>query len=106
ERVRARSGGDVPARVADPAGLVALVPAGQPRHRLGRDHGRFDADVHPGGDLLPDRAGPDDLRSGLRRGHGMTPEPDAAAAESPLVEYNDSGRSLLDLTEEVHGDGG
>ena len=55
-----------------PAGLADDVHRGQPRHRLGRDHGRLDADRHPGRRVLPARPGPDGLGPDLRGGEGMT----------------------------------
>ena len=61
ERVHPRRRRDDPRGEDDAAGVADHLHRRQPRHRLGRDHGRLDPDRDPGGDLLPARPGPDGL---------------------------------------------
>ena len=84
ERVHARAGRDDRPGQGDAAGLAGRVlRVAEPWRRLGRDHGRVDADHDPGHRVLPDRPAPDGLRAHRGRGEGMSLESDALGVLLP-----------------------
>ena len=70
ERVHPRAGRDDARGPAHPAALALDLHRRQPRHRLGRDHGRLHAHRRARDHLLPRRAGADGQRTHHRGGEG------------------------------------